>query len=815
MIKGKDKKQQIEILAPAGSYESFQAAIQAGADAVYAGGPRFGARAFADNFTKEQLMEAIDYAHLHSRKLYLTVNTLLKDEEIQELYEYLEPLYRQGLDAVIVQDVGVLEVVRTYFPDLAVHASTQMTITNAEGALFLKELGAERVVPARELSLEEVKNISDRTKMEIECFVHGALCYCYSGQCLLSSLIGGRSGNRGQCAQPCRLPFTVNGKKEYVLSLKDICTLELIPELIEAGIDSFKIEGRMKKPEYVALVTSMYRKYVDLYIQRGNKEFQVSNQDKEMLMDIYNRGGFSEGYYRQHNGRDMISLKRSNHAGVPAVRVFSQKGREINGVALTDIHKGDIVELGRQHEKPDMKENYTFGKKVSKGAQVQILVPKGKKFEKGMTLYRLRNQALLDNIQSRYGNGTVQEPIIGILKVCVGEPACLTVSCRDVSVTVAAEEVTQEAKSQPLDSARLRKQLQKTGNTEFYFETIDITVEGSAFLPMQRINELRRHALELLKEEIWAKSRRKVLALSHKKTLQFETGRMQDGNLPAKKKTTDDGKAVSLSVLAETKVQLEVAVNSEDISRIYVDSNISSFSYDSDIKLFCKKCKEMGKEFFLAMPHIFRKSTADFFSDEYQAFLDLGLDGVLIRNYESFYFLKERGFDKKIILDHNLYVFNQQAEEFWKKQGIHSFTAPVELNEMELDKLGIEAAELIIYGRIPVMVSAQCIAKTTHGCSGQSGIIQMKDRYQKEFPVRNCCNFCYNIVYNSSPLFLADLKGPVLKLGPSGVRIQFTCEDAKEAEHILKICGDIYHRGGQVNLEDMEFTRGHFKRGIT
>ena len=340
--KGSNK---IEILAPAGSYGSFMAAVTAGADAVYAGGPRFGARAFADNFTEEQLLSAIDYAHFHGRKFYLTVNTLLKDAELEELYEYLDPLYRQGLDAVIVQDIGVLSFVREHFPGMDIHASTQMTVTNTEGALFLKEQGAARAVPARELALEEVRDIVEQTGLEMECFVHGALCYCYSGQCLLSSLIGGRSGNRGQCAQPCRLPYTVNEKKEYTLSLKDICTLELIPELVDAGIDSFKIEGRMKKPEYVALVTAMYRKYTDMYLQNGREGFAVAPGDLEMLMDIYNRGGFSQGYYRQHNGRNMLSPDRPNHAGVPAVRVIAQKGREIAVEALTDIHKGDILEL--------------------------------------------------------------------------------------------------------------------------------------------------------------------------------------------------------------------------------------------------------------------------------------------------------------------------------------------------------------------------------------------------------------------------------------------------------------------------------------
>ena len=332
----------IEILAPAGSYAAFRAALNAGADAVYAGGARFGARAFAENFTEDELIQAIREAHFYGRKFYLTVNTLLKDREIADLYDYLAPFYKNGLDAVIVQDMGVVEYIRTYFPNLDIHASTQMTITGAFGAKFAESCGMTRVVPARELSLSEIRQIREQTGLEIECFVHGALCYCYSGQCLLSSLIGGRSGNRGQCAQPCRLPYVFDASSsrdpKYYLSPKDICTLEIIPDLVEAGIDSFKIEGRMKKPEYVAAVTAMYRKYADLYLRKGRKGFHVAEEDRRMLLDLYNRGGFSEGYYHTHNGREMISLDRPNHAGVPALKVRYQKGRKLFATVLTQLH---------------------------------------------------------------------------------------------------------------------------------------------------------------------------------------------------------------------------------------------------------------------------------------------------------------------------------------------------------------------------------------------------------------------------------------------------------------------------------------------
>ena len=381
-------KGKIEILAPAGSMESLKAAVAAGADAVYTGGTMFGARAYAHNLPESELLEAIDYVHLHGRKLYLTVNTLLKEREIKgKLYDYLLPYYCQGLDAVIVQDIGVLRFIREKFPDLPIHASTQMTITGADGAKLLEREGVERVVTSRELSIQEVRRIAKETSLEIESFVHGALCYCYSGQCLLSSFLGGRSGNRGQCAQPCRLLYQAEGDKKssYLLSLKDICTLEMIPEMIEAGIDSFKIEGRMKKPEYVAAVTYMYRKYTDRYLvlresccksgeplEYAAKKYSVEKKDKEILMDLYNRGGFHTGYYHTRNGREMVSLSRPNHAGVPAVKLLRKQGRTVYGKALVDLNAQDVIELPvrKGHEKAD---NYTCRDMVKRGQELSLI----------------------------------------------------------------------------------------------------------------------------------------------------------------------------------------------------------------------------------------------------------------------------------------------------------------------------------------------------------------------------------------------------------------------------------------------------------
>ena len=310
----------VELLAPAGNYEAFLGAINAGADAVYLGGERFGARAYADNFDAQQILRALHVAHFYGKKIYLTVNTLLKEPELAAVCDYLSPFAKAGLDGVIVQDFGVLSRIRDRFPGLPLHASTQMTVTGKRGAALLKQAGISRIVPARELSLEEIQKIKD-TGVEVECFIHGAMCYCYSGQCLFSSILGGRSGNRGRCAQPCRLPYQVfDGKKRllenaYPLSLKDMCTVEYLPALLETGIDSFKIEGRMKRPEYAAGVTAVYRKYIDLYHKEGASEFHVDPADMEKLRGLYIRSEIQTGYYTRHNGKEMVSLKNPGYSG--------------------------------------------------------------------------------------------------------------------------------------------------------------------------------------------------------------------------------------------------------------------------------------------------------------------------------------------------------------------------------------------------------------------------------------------------------------------------------------------------------------------
>ena len=797
----KNQDRKIEILAPAGSYESFHAAIVAGADAVYAGGPKFGARAFAENFTEDQLLNAIDYAHLHQRKFYLTVNTLLKDYEIEQLPEYLEPLYQRGLDAVIVQDMGVLNVVRQYFPDMDIHASTQMTVTGVNGAQFLKENGAVRVVPAREISLEEVRNIKSVTGMEMECFVHGALCYCYSGQCLLSSLIGGRSGNRGQCAQPCRLPYTVDGEKGYLLSLKDICTLDIIPDLIEAGIDSFKIEGRMKRPEYVAGVTSIYRKYVDLYLKNPQKPYLVDDKDKEMLMDLFNRGGFHTGYYKQKNGRNMITIQKPNHIGVKVGDVLSQKGREVQMRALTDIAAGDLIEFKNEAQR------YTTGKSCKQGEVITILAPKGMRLPAGEVLYRVQSPELLNTLEIMYSKGKVIEKLYGYISMEAGKAAKLVVCKDEYSVEVESEQQVEAASSRPLDEERIKKQLQKTGNTEFAFDMLDVELHGEVFLPMQQLNEMRRKALEELEKKIQDSFHRKT---AEKKVLQEEILNTASAKLSKKEN--------KLSVLVETQEQLEAVLENDDsIACIYVDSNLDKTGLDADLwKGISDRIRKKNIDIFLAMPRIFRNQTIEIFEQSYDSILTRYFDGMLIRSMEEYQFLKSKDYIGNIRLDYNLYIMNRFAKQFWKKQGITYGTIPVELNKSEIVNLDSKQDEMIVYGYIPAMVTAQCVTSTVHGCKKDCKITMLKDRYQNEFPVKNQCRDCYNVIYNTAPLYLIDLKEDLEELNAERYRIQFSIENRDEVKQILNQCNSMFSdEKGELFSQKDSITRGHFRRGVS
>ena len=733
------QKEKIELLAPAGSYEIFQAVIAAGADAVYVGGNAFGARAYANNFSEEELLRAIDYAHMHHRKLYLTVNTLLKEQELyDQLYDYLLPYYRQGLDAVIVQDMGAFRFIKENFPDLEIHTSTQMTVTNRYGALMMKDLGAKRVVTAREMSFAEIEDIVQNVDIEIESFVHGALCYCFSGQCLLSSIIGGRSGNRGRCAQPCRLPYEAynekmqrisNSKQPYLLSPKDLCTIEMIPQLVKAGVYSFKIEGRMKQAEYAAGVVSIYRKYIDLYLENGEENFRVSKADMKKLLDLGNRSGFTEGYYKKHNGPDMITFEQPSHK------------------------KGD--------------------------------------------------EALQEAIRNQYLNVQLKEKINGTLILSKDLPAIMTVSYEDYYVVLEGE-VVQAAQKQPLSYEKVEENMKKTGNTPFEFEEFHIQMDDDIFMPVKALNQLRRDALEQLEAQVLSAFRRTEMLVKMDK---------QEDLFPNKKM---EEPVYTASI--ESRDQLRPLLMNEMISAIYLDSSCYKRSELPDLlKQDCELITRAHQKVYFILPAVFRKHTSDFYQSIVSELSNMPLDGFVVKSYDAMQFVKQYFPYMQMIADHNLYSYNTKALEALSQFAPTRVTAPLELNKKELTKRNNEKSEFVVYGRLPLMTSAQCVVCNTSGCKKQTGITYLKDRYDVEFPVRNHCEECYNVIYNSLPQVLIGQAEELKKMKFAAYRFAFTTEDKKEIERILQLGEAYFLNGKNGNIKEMlgdAFTYGHYKRGV-
>ena len=805
----------VELLAPAGSYESLRAAVNAGADAVYIGGSRFGARAYADHPDEDALLDGIGYCHLHGKKLYMTVNTLLKEEELeQELYSYLLPYYQAGLDGVIVQDFGVVQYLAEHFPGLPVHASTQMTITGCDSVRVLQRHGVTRVVPARELSLDEVQQIIEETGIEVETFVHGALCYCYSGQCLFSSMIGGRSGNRGRCAQPCRLPFrredgerNMLGSQKYLLSMKDLCTLELLPEIVGAGIASLKIEGRMKRPEYTAGVVSIYRKYLDRLEQMDGKpkHWKADPEDLRTLMDLYNRGGFTGGYYHQHNGPKMMSMERPNHFGTEAARLILQKKGGVQAQALEYLYPGDVL------ESHDTSFGMTVKEEVKSGGR--ILLPKtGMRPNGNELLYRTKSEQLLRKLREAYVEQEQKIKINGVLKISAWEPAMLELHCGTVRVEVRSEEIAQPAESRPVDAAAARKQIEKTGNTMCTFEQLTVLVEDGLFFPLRALNELRRQGIEALTEKLLGRYRRSGQP-------QQEHGELTRADV---EEALLKQKGMQLTVSVQTLDQLEAVVRQPgEIAGVYVDLLVAGtgrYRIDTGkLRALVQRIKEAGLSCWLNFPPVFRAQDRSLLELEAMQALLLEFDGFLLHTLDELGYVQLRGRDGQIwIGDDTFYAYNDKASGFLVQEGIGRRTLPAELNFKELMQLCSAEAdgetELVVYGRQALMHSAQCVTKNTSSCTQIPKCGYLKDRKSAEFPVVNRCVTCCNTIYNSVPLDLTGCQKEIETLAPDFVRAAFTVESGEETAAVLRRLKQ-WRITGQA-LDGQEGTRGHFRRGV-
>ncbi len=780
------RKKQVELLAPAGNTEGFYGAIHAGADAVYLGGSRFGARAYADNFTTEELVSCIRYAHLWNRRVYLTVNTLVKESEFQELYEYLFPYYEAGLDGVIVQDIGILVYIREHFPNMELHVSTQMTLTGEYGAKLLQEMGACRIVPARELSLQEIRQIKENTGIEIESFIHGAMCYCYSGQCLFSSILGGRSGNRGRCAQPCRLPYEVKVGSDsagecYPLSLKDMCTIEHIPELIEAGIDSFKIEGRMKKAEYTAGVTGIYRKYIDQYYNMptnvenlnadGHKKlskFPIDAADRKALSGLYIRSEQQDGYYYKHNGKDMITLDNPAYNG--------------------------------------------------------------------------SEEDFLARIRHDYLEQRPKKKIAVFANFTTGMRAMVKLSLEELCVT-AEGDVVQRADRQPIAKENIAKQLGKLGDTIFSADTMEIIFSQDAFYSLRAINELRRKAVSMLEDALLERNGFPVCRNDAIRDIP-EIRDCADGymdNLIVQHQTKDvNAGRICISVRKKEQVaavlhllkegDIKKASENKLISRIYLDGDL----FITDRNTMIGQCRSLAAycELVIALPYVIRKKDHAVIKknifDILEQYQDI-FSGIQVRSLDGMGMVRLLGYGGKLYTDAGFYIWNLKTLREWKNS-IVGFCLPLELKGNEQRKLLQEnvSCEKVIYGRIPMMISANCVINSTFGCRKQSEgrTAELVDRYHKTFPVEINCTHCMNIIYNSVPL---SLHGELSKWKEQvDFRLDFTVENEDETEEImayfLKITdslsasskSDLDYNVNTPSLKPPynDYTTGHEKRGV-
>lgn len=706
------RNKDFELLAPAGSLEILKGVIESGADAVYVGGSMFGARAYANNFTEEELLEAIDFAHLRGVKVYLTVNTLIKNSEFSKLYDYLLVYYKRGLDAVIVQDIGVVKAIHEYFPSMEIHTSTQMTVTGADGVRFLSQFGVTRVVMAREVSLAEMKRIHEETGMELEAFVHGALCYSYSGQCLFSSILGGRSGNRGRCAQPCRLPYTVEGKKdEYILSLKDMCGIKALDKLHDAGVYSLKIEGRMKQLEYACGVVKYYRSYID-------SKKPVSDADYDRIKALGNRCGFTDRYYFDHNGSDMVTYVKPNFVS--------------------------------NAEEPS---------------------PEKRKLS-----------------------------IEGELVLREGEPGSLTVKRGDVTYKASIESVSAALKA-PLDKKAAIDRINKTGDTDFEFSHIKAQIGENVFVPNGALNKLRRDAISGLCDKLLKKYYRddaRYVDISSMCELPEHVVKSdaahEDGAVNAK-----DYTAICSCM---TRAQLDTLISYECFDVFYLDFDMYDRKtliqqFADDVKSLTKR----NKKVYLMLPTILRADSSDYFVSIAKELDKVSFEGFVVKNYEELYLTENLFTGKKVILDHNMYTFNDVSKSAFFEHGVSGDTVPLELNSKEIMHRNNIGSQMIVYGYYPLMTTANCVHKNTKGCDKKQKLIYLKDRYNKSFAVCNNCKECYNTIYNSLPTMLTKNIGKLKEAGIRSFRYSFTIETPKQIKAVM-------------DDKVAEYTNGHYKRGV-
>lgn len=813
----------VELLAPIGDWNCLKAAVQNGADAVYFGVEQFNARMYAANFNVEDMKQVIDYCKLRNVKTNLTLNTLLENCEFDNAVDLAKEAYKAGVDAIIVQDLGLAKYLIDNIPGLPIHASTQMTVHNLQGVLKLEKLGFDRVVLSRELSCEEIEYICKNCKVEIETFIHGALCICYSGQCLFSSVVGGRSGNRGKCAGPCRLPYELISEnaetherksidKGYLLSTKDLCGIAYLPRLIQAGVKCFKIEGRMKSPEYVATVTRIYRKYIDMVLNNDN--FIIDEKDINDLMQVFNRGGFSDGHLDSKHNRNLIFPEKPSNMGIylGTIKKYNSNKGHITLQLEEDLELGDSISVSNEASKYLVSElmiKNVNQKKVSANTEVTIGRMKGN-IKVGDKVYRISSKALSDFAKASYDNCenkkiplnctvTIKKNTPISMEISTNKNTCYNELYSSIYVKEISNMIPIDALKTPISVERVVKQISKTTNTPFSFENITVLLDDGLYVPsISTLNELRRTALEKVEQEILSRAKRTLLDLS-KKSKESIT-------------YTPNVKNPEISVLFR---QLDLdfdytKLDKEKITNIYVSLELFiSKKYSKIISYFSD-----NYNLYIYVPSIIKTNYKNIaLSTIEQAVMIYNIKGFIVSNIGDFELLKKYSKDYEFIGNYTLNVFNNNTMEEYRKLGLSRITLSRELNQELIKEMLANAnlnTEMIVYGNLPLMASSYCFLGKTNKCYPNCGTNCKKNN---KYYLKDRLGFNFRVVPNSIETVTLICNSKTLSISTKDLPVNFVRLDILN-ESINEINEAVDKAYNREKLEGLQYTNGNLYREV-
>ncbi len=873
----------VELLAPAGSREALAAAVESGANAVYLAGNMFGARAYADNFDEEGLREAIHFAHQRNVHVHVTVNTIVDDQELPQLKKYLRFLYEAGADAVLVQDLGAARLVRETVPELPMHASTQMTVHNLDGVQALEAMGFSRVVLSRELSLEAIRHICAHAKAEIEVFVHGALCVCYSGQCLMSSIIGGRSGNRGRCAQPCRLPYALvdeddndllaGSAGQYLLSPRDLNTTELLPQLLEAGVSSLKIEGRMKRPEYVAVAVGCYRRAVDSWLAG---KFGIKTEDTKALAQIFNRD-FTTAYLEKKQGRNMMSDKRPNNRGLMLGRVLTYDG----GAGLvamklsTELALGDQVDfwvkvggrvtatvqklyiLKEQKSKNGKNKNK---KNPQQGISQQNLIPV-EKAEAGTTIafsidgkvfpgdraFKIYDAALMNTAKSMYNTGA---PVrrYGIktwVRAAVGEPLQIRMEDEVGHVAEATTEfIGQAAQKRPLTREILEKQIGRLGTSIFQLKELVMDIQGEVMVPVSEINEARRRCTESLEAQRLAEFDQAAREFSAKaadsicqgvKNIQQRVAARRESIAARDEDNKKYRRGTVVTAVVDSLEKVKAALEAGSGRIVFGGESYTHKAITLDMyRQATEMAHNMGAAIIFNTPRIIRDGELEHFHKWLQNGAACEPDGISVHNIGSLHAVRELT-ELPIEADYSLISYNVETLRHLQELGADRAVLSPELNMAQVEKLAQESPlplECLVDAHLELMVSEYCCTGSFLGgldtgrcsapCVNMGKKFYLKDRKNIRFPLV-MDQYCHMHLLNANRLSMLPHAMKLKTMGIKGLRIDGRYLSASELGKTIRNYAVYMQHKGELSpeeraaaeaLEGKNITRGHYFRGV-